>query len=215
MFSWLTEVFSALLTTIYEGDFRALVALFLVSSLTEVGMPFPFVIDGILVVTSFEQGLLSLPVARVMAALLAGRLVGSGVIYVAGIMMGNAFVSLAGRRFPRLLRGFNRVVDRIHRGSAVAVCIARLTPGVLTASSVASGLVRVQYHKFAFGVFLSSLVADGVLVFLGFASRHGLELFGVKPSAWMAMAALAVVFGVIWLWWRWRRRSRERQTPSA
>ena len=215
MFSWIVDIFSALLTTIYEGDFRALVALFLVSSLTEVGMPFPFVIDGILVVTSFEKGLLSASVGRLLVALLAGRLLGSAVIYVAGSVLGKAFVGLVGRRFPALARGFSRVIERIRCDSAVSVCIARLTPGLLTGSSVACGIGRVSYRKFAFGVVLSSLVADGVLVGLGFASRHGLEFFGVEPSAWMALVAATVVFGAIWLVRWWRRRMRERQRPFA
>jgi len=70
---WFNNLLTLVMNIVNQGDLRALAVLFFVSALTEVGMPFPFVIDAVLVATSVQNGLWSLPVAKIVIALLLGR----------------------------------------------------------------------------------------------------------------------------------------------
>jgi membrane protein DedA with SNARE-associated domain len=209
MIHWFTDLVSLAMNTVYQGDVRALVALFFVSSLTEMGMPFPFVIDGVVVVTSYQTGLLSLPVARVMLALLLGREFGSAIIYWLSRFGGQAFIGWLSRHFSPLSRGIDRVGTVIRRRAPLMVAIARLTPGLLTSSSIASGVTGIKYGYFVLGILLSSVIADGALVALGYLSGHGLEYLGFTPAAWMPVAALGVAILIVWfIRYLLKRRSR-------
>jgi membrane protein DedA with SNARE-associated domain len=209
MIHWFTDLVSLAMNTVYQGDVRALVALFFVSSLTEMGMPFPFVIDGVVVVTSYQTGLLSLPVARVMLALLLGREFGSAIIYWLSRFGGQAFIGWLSRHFSPLSRGIDRVGIVIRRRAPLTVAIARLTPGLLTSSSIASGVTGIKYGYFVLGILLSSVIADGALVAFGYLSGHGLEYLGFAPAAWMPVAALGVAILIVWLiQYLLKRRSR-------
>ncbi len=199
MISWFTDIVSLAMNTVYQGDARALVALFFVSALTEVGMPFPFVIDGVLVVTSYETGLWSLPVARIVIALLLGRQFGSAVIYWLSRLLGNRFINWLGKRFPKLLTKMAWLNTRLSRRAPLAVAIVRLTPGLLTSSSVAAGCIRMRYYHLVLGIVLASAIADGALITFGFASGYGLQYLGFTPDAWMLVAALGVAILIVWL----------------
>ncbi len=208
MISWFTDIVALAMNTVYQGDARAMVALFFVSALTEVGMPFPFVIDGVLVVTSYETGLWSLPVARIIIALLLGRQFGSAVIYWLSRFLGNRFINWLGKRFPKLPSKLAWLNTRLSRRAPLAVAIVRLTPGLLTSSSVAAGCIRMRYHHLVLGIVLASVIADGALVIIGVFTKYGLSILGFTPSTWEGIVALAVVILLVgfvrWLWLRRR-----------
>ena len=194
-----------------QGDLRALVVLFFVSTLTEVGMPFPFVIDAVLVATSVQNGLWSLPVAKIVIALLLGRQLGAAIIYWLSYFMGNRFINWLGKRFPKLLTGMAWLNTRLSRRAPLAVTIVRLTPGLLTSSSIAAGCIHMRYYQFVLGIVIASAIADGTLLLLGFASGYGLKFFGVTPQSWMLLVVAVVLVSLIWLVrWLWsRRRARK------
>ncbi len=95
---------------------------------------------------------------------------------------------------------------RLSSRAPLAVVIARLTPGLLTPSSVAVGRIGIRYYYFALGVILASIIADGALIVLGLVTRHGVRFLGLAPSAWQVAEALVVAVVLIlvvrWLWWR-------------
>jgi membrane protein DedA with SNARE-associated domain len=215
---WFNSLLALATDAVAQNTLQALVALFLVAALTEVGVPFPFVIDGALFITSFESGLFSAHVLLVIAALVLGREVGAAIIFWLSRFVGDAFVKWLGRRFPKLklnerMGWFNH---KLNKRASLAVAIARLTPGLLTVSSVASGYCGMRYYQFVLGIILASAVADGALVIIGFATKYGLSLFGFTPSTWEVVLALAGGILLVWfIRWLWvRRRSHSNSTLS-
>jgi hypothetical protein len=79
MIDWFNSLMATAVNAVTQNSFEAMAALFLVATLTEVGVPFPFVIDGALFITSFEGGLFSFQVLFVMLALVLGREVGAAI----------------------------------------------------------------------------------------------------------------------------------------
>ncbi len=56
MMAWFNELVAIAMDAVSQSSPGAVVALFFVAALTEVGVPFPFVIDGVLFVTSYQKG---------------------------------------------------------------------------------------------------------------------------------------------------------------
>jgi membrane protein DedA with SNARE-associated domain len=217
MMEWFNSLLAIATNAVAQNSLEALAALFLVAALMEVGMPFPFVIDGVLIFTSYQSGLFSFQVLFVILALVLGREVGAAVIFWLSRFVGDAFIKWLGKRFPKLkLR--ERMVwlnTRLSRRVPLAVAIARLTPGLLTVSSVAAGYCGVRYYQFVLGIILASAVTDGALVIIGFATKYGLSIFGFTPSTWEVVGAMAAVILLVWLVrWLWvRRRVHKNSSP--
>ena len=207
--SWFNDLVALAINTVNQGGIHAMLALFFMSALTEMGMPFPFVVDSVLIVIGFQNDLWSFSVARILIALLLGRQLGAAVVYWLSRHLGNRFINWLGKRFPKLLSGMAWLKTKLSSSwSPLAVAIARLTPGVLTSSSVAAGCIRMRYSHFVLGIVLASVIADGMLITFGFAANYGLKVFGFTPAPWMlvvvAVIAIALIWFARWLWSRHR-----------
>ena len=204
--AWFNELVAIAMDAVSQSSLGAVVALFFVAALTEVGVPFPFVIDGVLFVTSYQNGLVSDQLLRVILALVLGREVGAAIIYLLSRFLGNAFINWLGKRFPKLCDRMIWLNTWLGSRAPLAVAIARLTPGLLTPSSVAAGCIGIRYYYFALGVILASIIADGALIVFGFVTMHGLRFLGLAPSAWQVVgvlvAAVVLILVVRWFWWR-------------
>jgi membrane protein DedA with SNARE-associated domain len=214
---WFNSLLAIAASAVTQYSFEAMVALFLVAALTEIGVPFPFIIDGALFITSFESGLFSFQVLFVILALLLGREIGATVIFWLGRFVGDAFINWLAKRFPkfRLKEKMFWLNNKLRRRAPLAVAIARLTPGLLTASSVAAGYCGIRYYQFVLGIILASAVADGVLVLIGFATKYGLNILGFTPSTWEVVGVLVAVIILVWLIrWLWSR-SRPHKNPVS
>lgn len=207
--SWFNDLVAIAMEAVNQSSPGALAALLLVAALTEVGVPFPFVIDGVLFITSYQSGLWSIQVLYVIVALLVGRELGAAVIFWLSRFLGNVFINWMEKHFPALHGKLMGLCGRLGKRAVPAVAIARLTPGLLTPSSVAAGAIYMRYGYFMLGIVLASLIADGALIAFGFAARHGLEYLGFTPSGWEVVGVLLVLvllaLGVRYLW---RRRTR-------
>lgn len=186
------------LNAINEGTWGALLGLFLVSGLTEIGIPFPFILDTILIITGIQKGILSVKVGLIMLSLLGGRVAGASIIYWLTRLIGKVFINWIGRRFPFLQRRLDWLTAKLHRRAPIAVAIARLTPGLLTPSTVASGVICLRYSYLLLGIAISSVIADGALLILGFTTGRGLEQFGLKLHWWLIVIIVIVVIGIGW-----------------
>ena len=76
MIVWLDELISGAFDALGQGNPLSLLSLFLVTVLTEAGVPFPFVMDSVLFVSGFKTGTLTLQLALTMLAVFVGRQVG-------------------------------------------------------------------------------------------------------------------------------------------
>lgn len=212
MIEWFNEVMGLALNTVNHGDARALSALFLISALTEMGIPFPFIIDAVLVAASVQNGFWSAAVLRIVIALLLGRQLGAAVIFWLSSFLGNRFVNWLCRRFPRLLSGMTWLKNKLSRKAPLTVAVIRLTPGLLTSASIAAGTMRMSYYKFVLGIVIASFIADGSLLLLGSASKYGLKLFGITPEPWMLVLIAVVIISAVWILQRyWLKRQADRR----
>ncbi len=210
MSEWLSQVASAALVSVSHGDLTALAGLFLVAALGEVGIPFPFLVDTVVFLTSYQSGPLSFQVALVLLMLLLGRQSGAAGVYWVTRSVGPPAVNWFTRRFPSFGHDFSKMSDRLNRKAPLALVIARLTPGLLTLTSVASGAMRTRYLLFVLGVGAYSIIADGVLAVSGFLAGLGIELSGLEASFLVVAAGLIATIAVLaavyhfWLRRRWR-----------
>jgi membrane protein DedA with SNARE-associated domain len=198
MLTFLEEIAAHALRAIGQGNLGALSALFFVSAMTEVGVPFPFILDTILIVTGYRTGLMHFNVALIMLSLLLGRVVGGSAIYWLTRLVGKAFVNWLSKRFPIIKTRLTWLTTKLSVHAPLAVAVARLTPGLLTPSSVASGAICLRYYYFVLGIVLSSLIADGALLILGFATASGFRYLGLRPSIWLVVVALGILITIGW-----------------
>ena len=214
MMEWFNSLLALATNAVAQHSFEALVALFLVAALMEIGMPFPFVIDGVLLITSYNSGIFSYQVLFIILALVLGREAGAAVFFWLSRFVGDAFIKRLGKRFPKLKLGERMVwlKAKLRRHAPLAVAVARLTPGLLTPSSVAAGCSGIRYYQFVLGIVLASVVTDGALVIIGFATKYGLSILGFTPSTGEVVLAIPVVILLVWfVRWLWlRRRARKK-----
>lgn len=198
MFGFLAELVKNATEAITQGNPAALLALFFISALTEIGIPFPFILDGVLIFTGYRNGLLSSEVGLIMLSLLAGREVGASVIYWLTRTIGKVFIKWISQRYPFLQKRMDWLTAKLSHHAPTAVAVARLTPGLLTPSTVAAGVICLRYLYLILGIAISSVIADSVLLILGFTTGKSLEQLGIKPSIWMIVIGLVILIGLIW-----------------
>jgi membrane protein DedA with SNARE-associated domain len=208
---WFRDLVNLATQAVSQSSLSGVLAMFLVAALTEIGIPFPFVIDGVLFLTSYQNGLISSEVLWIVLGLTLGRIAGASAIYWLSRHLGGAFSRWLSRRSTRWHERFLSLCARFEKGAVLAVTIARLTPGLLTPSTVAAGCARVSYIRLILGIVLASAVADGILVVIGYVTRRGLKIAGVEPAPWQGLVAFIVVFVAIILvrhyWLRKRARA--------
>jgi membrane protein DedA with SNARE-associated domain len=208
MIDWFNSLLAIATDAVAQNSLEAMSALFLVSALTEVGLPFPFVIDGALFITSYENGLFSFRVLFVILALVLGRVAGASVIFWLSRLVGESFINWLGKRLPKLKLSERMVWlnTKLRKRAPLAVAIARLTPGLLLPASIAAGYCGMRYYQFIVGILLASIIADGALVIIGFATKYGFNILGFTPATWMVVVVLAFVILLIWFGrWLWLR----------
>jgi len=220
---WFTSIVNLALEAVTNATLPVLAALFVVSALTEVGVPFPFVIDTVLFYIGYNTGTVPIGVLMILLALFLGRVFGSGIIYVLARLVGRPFTRSLSCRFPWFARGLEGLKKRLSGTSyedgkikvfgpkimaGVTVCILRLTPGLLSGVTVASGLIHLRFDIFVLGVLLASLAADGALLVSGLLAGLGIQWLGITPSWWIFLIALVVVMGIIWVIQRYIAKRR-------
>jgi len=156
--------------------------------------------------------------------LLGGRLAGSSFAYAVAHLGGGYVLRHFGGRFPRLRRMLSWVSGRTGLREALGVsmgrltaatstglvatgtvraplvvALARLTPGLLTATSLASGVLGLPYRYFVLGIGLASIGGDLALLGLGLTVERTLNLFGVAVPPWLIAVGFtcAVVLGLV------------------
>jgi len=235
MLAPLSNLISEALSAVDSGSQAAIVALYVIAALEEIGVPFPFVMDTVLYYHGFSIGSLWKQVIALIFALLLGRLLGASVVYwVSRIGLGKLFRWLAQRHqltwawLLRFKEAVNRKVPiavaaarlsaevpaaigfaRFFSSSPVAVAFARLTPGLLTATSVASGMLSIRYVNFVLGITVASLFADTAIVTLGAIMGYGYRFFGLTFPPLYAIGGMVAMGGLMVLVWTILSRRRK------
>ena len=151
---------------------------------------------------------LSLP--AVIAAGVAGNLLGSLLAYWAGAAGGRPFVD----RFGRYLLIRPHEVDRAHawfeRRGPAAVCIGRVMPVVRTFISLPAGVAKMPLGKFVGYTVLGCIPWIALLGWGGAAAGSQWEKVAsyIQPVVWL-LGAVILVLGVVFVAKRWKTVRRE------
>jgi len=203
-----------MLSLVVQGSPWALAIILVIGAVTEVGIPTLFAIDTVVLFASYQVGLFSAELFLVIMALLLGRLLGSTIIYWASRLLGQRFLKWLGKYQPKMCSQLNSVAGRLATRATASVALTRLTPGLLTAASVGSGLVKIRFRYFAGGVALSSIIADFSLVLVGVLAKTGTSVLGIKLETWQVGIAAFVFLVIGWGTYFYIQRRKAKKTAE-
>jgi membrane protein DedA with SNARE-associated domain len=176
---------------------NGLLILFFLAVITDIGVPVPFVLDSILLLTAYRTGPFSIPVLLIVLMLFFGRQAGSAILYLLSRLLGKVFINWVKCHFPSIGTRLDSYRDRLWRWTPLAITTGRLTPGLLQITSVVSGTIRVRYYYFALGIAFASIIYDGILVLLAFIARQGPKSSDINFTFWLIIAMVIIVC-VLW-----------------
>lgn len=220
MIEWINGALATLAGSISVNNPGGLAAIFFIALSCDIGVPFPFVLDTIVFFTTYEVGALSWPVLLVVVMLLGGSMAGTTVLYWISRRLGPRFVAWLGRRSKFLQRSLEGFQNRLGRWRIPVIVAARLTPGLMQASTVAAGTTRIPYYQMVLATVFSFVAYNGTLVVLGTIARLGLRDVGPEYSAWIVIcfvAIMTVAFVAVHLIrrrLRWTQPTKELQTKQ-
>jgi membrane protein DedA with SNARE-associated domain len=171
---------------------------FSVVTLTEVGIPFPYLLDSGVFLTSYQSGPISVQMFRILLVVFLGRQFGAAIVYWLTRWLGGRLIRSLERRFASLRKNLDRFSARLSNQAYMTVAGTRLT-GLLTLVSMAAGACRIRYLTFFIGVTLSAVIFDGSLVMLGWITRQGFHYLRFTPPLWAVIAGFIVVIIVVWV----------------
>ncbi|MFZ5469702.1 MAG: DedA family protein [Myxococcota bacterium] len=180
------------------------------------GVPLPediaLVLGGFLV----HQGAAHLPAMMVVG--LAGILVGDSIIFLAGRRFGSRVGRTPGGLLGRVVTAEKRarVESLFSRHGEKIVMLARFMPGVRAVTFFTAGSVGMSYRRFIGFDGAAALVSAPVFVYLGYRFGGEVEWLIAKlrdGQVWVSAGVAALV--VVYLGVRWARRRRRSAPPVA
>lgn len=228
MYDWLYQIGQQALEAVNQIGQQALegvnqssppvlIALFIVTFLTEFAIPFPWVQDVIYYYIGFQFGRSSLRAIPITLVMLAGRLAGSAVVYWLARLIGTPLINWVGKRFKKFPSRVAAVQARLAKHPVVAMTSVRLMPGMLVPSSIAAGAICLRYTDFMLGIVFASLIDDGTTVISGFLTRLSIDYLGVKPTPWLFGVGVIVTMVMVWFipWIVFRRKPPKKAAVEA
>jgi membrane protein DedA with SNARE-associated domain len=213
---WLAQFTAHAVHIVSVGDAVDLSAGFAVAFLTELGIPFPLVLDTILFLLGYQIQEVWVRAIAVVLGLLLAREAGAAVLFWLAHSLGHPLLEWVGRRFPAVPRRLNAVsgslgiraplavaISRLSAQAPLAVsgfalrapltiALSRLTPGLLTVTSLASGTLRFKYRYFVAGIAIASIFADSTVIALGVITGYGLRQLSVSPPPWLLVIGIVI-----------------------
>ncbi len=150
----------------------------------------------------------------VVAAGVAGNLVGSWIAYGVGYKGGRPFVDRWGRYLLLQPHEIDRAHDWFERYGEPTVFFGRLLPVVRTFISLPAGVARMDFRRFTLFTLLGCLPWCIALTWLGYVLGDNWAAVErvLRPVAWLIL--LVIVVGLVW-WVRNRVRILRAQGPTA
>ena len=202
---WFGRLITELTSGVSVSHPGILLVVFLLGGLSELGFPLFFSIETFLFFASYDHGPLSSPVLLLVAMLLAGRLVGSLILYFITRLIGSSFINWLGKRMNWFYKAVEAFKKRVDVKPITAVTLGRLTPGLLQVPSLTAGLIKLNPLKFAAGVAFSSIIYDVILILLGFSATFALPHLkaGAKTYLFIGFFLLiAIVWAILFISFR-------------
>jgi membrane protein DedA with SNARE-associated domain len=216
---------------ISAGDVQDLSAVFLVACLTEFGIPFPFMIDTVLFLLGYQISAVWLKAMIVIFILFIAREAGANIVYWIFRSLGHPVIKWLIIKFPGVSLKFRKISGKLKIQSTLAlilsrlsaeaplavsglalrapvtVALSRLTPGLLSLTSVASGTLRLRYFYFVTGTGIASLFSDCTVLIFGVFTGYVLHQVISTPPAWLLIIGIIIniSFVMILQFFVWRR----------
>jgi membrane protein DedA with SNARE-associated domain len=239
MFEWIAQFTSHALHIVAMGNLQDLEAISLIAFLTEFGVPFPLVMDSVLFLIGYQIEDSWLKAIIVIFVLLIAREAGSTIVYQLFHSLGNPLVKWLARRFPSIPQKWERLTSRLRIKTTLALVISRLgaevplaasglgfrapvtialtrlTPGLLSLTSIVSGTLKFRYIYFAAGIGISSLFSDCTVIIMGVITSYGLRQLSSTPPSWLLIIGIIINIIVVMTIQRfiWRNVGKKIQMP--
>jgi membrane protein DedA with SNARE-associated domain len=157
---------------------HGVLAAFLYLALEEGGLPIPVPGDFLMVALGARAREGSIVLWQVIAAMEAGTILGSSLLYLLARRGGRGIVERYGPFIGIGPKQLERAERRLKRHGAIAVVLGRLLPGLRVLTAIACGIFRVPYRVFLPAMSLGSLIYILGYTLLGyFAGPAVLGLF--------------------------------------
>ena len=157
---------------------HAVLAAFVYLAVEESGVPIPVPGDFLMLVLGVRAREGTIVVWQVIAAMEAGTLVGSSLLYLIARRGGRGLVERLGRFIGIGPEQLDRAEKQLKRHGGLAVALGRLLPGLRVLTAVGCGVFRVPYRLFLPAMGVSSLAYIVGYTLLGyFAGPAVLGLF--------------------------------------
>jgi membrane protein DedA with SNARE-associated domain len=189
-------------------------AIFVLMLLESACVPIPsevtMLFGGALATAAFAGTGYQLDLAGVIAAGVAGNLVGSLLAYWVGYAGGRRLAVRWGRFLLIRPHEIDRAHDWFERHGEAAVFFGRLLPVVRTFISLPAGVARMNLPRFSIYTLLGCIPWTAGLAWLGYGlgDRWDEVERVVRPFAWV-IGALLIAGIALWVWRRWRRVREE------
>jgi len=193
MLTWFGNLLDILVGAFSVDNPAGLFAICLLAVMADIGIPFPFLLDTILFVTVLKTGIFSPHVFLVLLMLLAGRFIGTSLVYGLGYTLGFKIVNWLGKRSHRFQNYYNGIKSRTGKWVVVSITLGRLTPGLMQMASVSAGALRISYLLLALAIILTSVIYDGIIIALGWLARIGFKDITPEMSVWVVLGFIIIL----------------------
>jgi membrane protein DedA with SNARE-associated domain len=177
-----------------------LAIVFGIVAFADIGLAIPFILEPALFLITFQSGPISLSVLLFVLMLACGRQAGTAILYWSSRFIGEKIGRIISRFFPGFAARFSQRLERFEKRLGTrqtnVLIVARLTPGLLQISTIASGALHINYIYVMIATFISGLIYDAAIVMLGTLAHYGLQGLNPDYSIYFALG-IAVLIALI------------------
>jgi membrane protein DedA with SNARE-associated domain len=142
---------------------HGVLASFLYLAVEEAGVPIPVPGDFLMITLGIRARTAGVVLWQVIAAMEAGTVLGSSLLYLLARRGGREVVERYGRYIGITSSQLNRAEAQLKRHGALAVVLGRLLPGLRVLTAIGCGVFRVPFR-----VFLPAMSLGGLIYIVGY-----------------------------------------------
>jgi membrane protein DedA with SNARE-associated domain len=167
---------------------HGVLAAFVYLAVEEAGVPIPVPGDFLMLTLGVQARDGGIILWQVIAAMEAGTVLGSTLLYLLARRGGRGVVERYGRFIGITPQQLDRAEGQLHRHGAVAVVLGRLLPGLRVVTAIACGIFSVPFR-----VFLPAMAFGGLIYIVGYT----LLGYFAGPAVFGVIEALHLPVGMI------------------
>jgi membrane protein DedA with SNARE-associated domain len=167
---------------------HGVLAAFVYLAVEEAGVPIPVPGDFLMITLGVRAREGGISLWQVIAAMEAGTVLGSTLLYLLARRGGRGVVERYGRYIGISRQRLERAEAQLQRHGAVAVFLGRLLPGLRVITAVACGIFNVPFH-----VFFPAMALGGLLYIVGYTLLGylaGPAVFGLIEALHLPVAVI-------------------------